>query len=210
MIALDASATALPNVHEVAAAVDARYNHLHSLQAEFIETYQGAGIERSESGTLWLKKPGKMRWDYRSPEQKLFVSNGTDTWLYLPAEKQVHKSSLKQMEDIRSPLAFLLGKAKLQKELTGLSFAPDVKASQPENSILRGVPRGMEDRVEQVLLEISPDYRIMRILVHGVDDSITEYRFTNQKENVAISDSSFEFVPPQGVETVEDETGGGI
>jgi outer membrane lipoprotein carrier protein len=197
-------------VREFAQAVDAHYNRLHSLEAEFTEIYQGCGIARSESGTLWLKKPGKMRWDYRSPAQKLFVSNGTDTWLYLPAEKQVHKSSLKKLEDVRSPLAFLLGKAKLEKELTGLSFAPDVQTLSPGDSILSGLPRGMEDRVKQVLLEVSPDHRIIRILVFGVDESITEYRFTNQKENVAMPDASFEFVPPRGSETVEDEAQGGL
>lgn len=197
-------ALALPSVHQVGLAVDAHYNRLRSLEAEFTQIYQGGGIQRSESGTLRLKKPGKMRWDYRSPEEKLFVSNGKDTWLYLPQEKQVRKSSLRSLEDIRSPLAFLLGKAKLEKELRGLSFAPDVQVWQSGNSMLRGVPRGMEDRVEQVLLEISPDYRIVRILIQGVDESITEYRFSNQKENAVLSDSQFQFTPPPGSETVEE------
>jgi outer membrane lipoprotein carrier protein len=204
------SANALPNVRAVAHAVDEHYNQLRSLEAEFTEIYRGAGIERTESGMLRLKKPGKMRWDYRSPEEKLFVSNGTDAWLYLPQEKQVRKSSLKKMEDLRSPLAFLLGKTKLERELDGLSFAPDVRPWQAGNTVLRGVPRGMEDRVEQVLLEISPDYRIVRILIQGLDDSITEYRFSNQREDVSMPDGQFHFVPPPGSETVDDvaESGG--
>ena len=196
--------SALPNVHAVAQAVDERYNRLHSLQADFTEIYQGAGVQRSESGTLRLKKPGKMRWDYRSPEEKLFVSNGTDTWLYLPQEKQVRKSSLKSLQDLRSPLAFLLGKTKLEKELQGLSFAPDVQAWQSGDSILRGVPRGMDDRVEQVLVEVTPDNRIVRILIQAVDDSVTEYRFSNQQENVRLSDNQFQFTPPSGSETVDE------
>jgi len=118
----------LPNVHVVARAVDEHYNRLHSLQAEFTEIYQGGGVERTESGTLWLKKPGKMRWEYRSPEEKLFVGNGSDAWLYLPAEKQVRKSNMKKLEDLRSPLALLLGKTKLEKELNGLAFAPEIQA----------------------------------------------------------------------------------
>ena len=204
---MGASAFALPNVQEVAQAVDAHYNRLHSLKASFEEIYQGAGVARTESGTLWLKKPGKMRWEYRSPEEKLFVSDGNAAWLYLPAEKQARKSSLKKLQDLRSPLAFLLGKTKLEKELQDLSFAPDVQASKPGNSVLRGVPRGMEDQVRQILLEITPDYRIARILIDGTDDSITEYRFNDQKEEVAVADSQFRFKAPAGSEVIEDETG---
>src|SRR5438477_10723640 len=121
---------ALPNVHEVAQQVDEHYNQLQSFQADFTEIYQGAGIQREELGTLWLKKPGKMRWEYRSPEEKLFIGDGSNAWLYLPAEKQVRKSNMRKLEDLRSPLAFLLGKTKLEKELAGLAFAPEVQAWQ--------------------------------------------------------------------------------
>jgi outer membrane lipoprotein carrier protein len=199
-------AHALPNVHAVAAAVDQHYNHLQSLQADFVEIYQAAGTERTESGTLWLKKPGKMRWEYRSPEEKLFVGDGRDAWLYLPTDRQVRKSSMRKLEDLRSPLAFLLGKTKLEKELHDLSFAPGVQVWKPGDSILRGVPRGLEDRVHQVLLEITPENQIARILIEGIDDSITEYRFSNLKENVSVADGQFRFTVPQGAEVIEDET----
>src|SRR6266851_7559734 len=201
------SVAALPNIHTLAQAVDEHYNHLRSLQAEFTEIYQGSGMERVESGTLWLKKPGKMRWEYRSPEEKLFVGDGKDAWLYLPAEKQVRKSSMRNLDDLRSPLAFLLGKTKLEKELRVLSFAPDVQPWKPEDSMLRGVPRGLEDRVSQVLLEITPNHQIARILIHGVDDSITEYRFSDQKENLELSDGKFHFAVPPGSEVMEEEAG---
>ena len=200
-------ATALPNVHAVAQAVDEHYNHLESLQADFTEIYQGSGMERVESGTLWLKKPGKMRWEYRSPEEKLFVGDGKDAWLYLPVERQVRKSSLRKLDDLRSPLAFLLGKMKLEKELQALSFAPDVQTWKPEDAMLRGVPRGLQDRVNQVLLEVTPEHQIARILIHGVDDSITEYRLSRQRENLEVPDSQFHFVAPAGSEVVEDEAG---
>src|SRR5256886_8250535 len=131
-------AFALPSVSSVARQVDERYNHLQTLTADFTEIYLGSGLERTESGTLWLKKPGKMRWEYRSPEEKLFVGDGHDGWLYLPTEKQVRKSSMKKLNDLRSPLAFLLGQTKLEKELTGLSFAPDMQTSAPDNVMLRG------------------------------------------------------------------------
>ena len=207
VVLLTTAAWALPNVHVVAQAVDDHYNRLHTLQAEFTEIYQGAGIERTESGTLWLKKPGKMRWEYRSPEEKLFVGNGDDAWLYLPAEKQVRKSNMRKLEDLRSPLAFLLGKTKLEKELTGLTFAPGAHPWKDGDSVLRGVPRGLEDRVQSVLVEVTPEHQIARILIQGVDDSITEYRLSEQKENVEVSDSKFHFTAPAGSETIEDEAG---
>jgi len=202
-----APAFALPSVTSVARQVDQRYNHLQTLTADFTEIYQGAGMERTESGMLWLKKPGKMRWEYRSPEEKLFVDDGHNGWLYLPAEKQVRKSSMKKLDDVRSPLAFLLGKTKLEKELAGLSFAPDIQTWRQGDVILRGVPRGMEDTLRQVLLEITPEHAIARILLYGTDGSITEYRFSNQKENVALPDAKFRFSFPAETEVIMDEAG---
>jgi len=206
-LTMASTALALPNVHAVAQQVDTHYNQLQSFQADFTEIYQGSGIQREELGTLWLKKPGKMRWEYRSPEEKLFLADGKATWLYLPAEKQARKSPLKNLEDLRSPLAFLLGKTKLEKELKALSFAPDIQTWKPEDVMVRGVPRGLEDRVEQVVLEITPEHRIARILIHAVDDSVTEYRFSNSKENVEVADKQFRFTAPAGTEVIENESG---
>ena len=201
------AASARPDVKTVAAAVDAHYNHLRSLEAQFMETYRGSGMDRSESGMLWLKKPGKMRWEYRSPKEKLFVSNGKDAWFYVPDDRQARKESAKKLEDIRSPLAFLLGKTKLQKELQGLSAAPDIAPMQAGNVVLRGVPAALADRISEIVLEIAPDNRIVRLAIMGVDGAATEYRFNDQKEDVAIADKRFEFRAPSGVEIVEGELG---
>jgi outer membrane lipoprotein carrier protein len=201
------SAYAEPDLKTVAKSVDEHYNHLRSLQAEFTEIYRGAGMDRTESGTLWLKKPGKMRWEYRSPRDKLFLSDGKDAWFYLPGDKQARKTPVRKLEDLRSPLGFLLGKTRLEKELQGLGFAPDIAAVTPGNMVLRGVPQTMTERVNQVLLEITPDNRISRIVIDEVDGSTTEYRFNEQKENVAIGDERFRFTPPPGVETIDGDLG---
>jgi len=191
------------DVKTLAAAVDAHYNHLHSLEAEFTEVYRGSGMERTESGTLWLKKPGKMRWEYRSPRDKLFVSDGKGAWFYVPEDRQARKTAAKKLEDVRSPLAFLLGKTKLERELQGLSLAPDVEPLQAGNVVLRGVPQALADRVSEILLEITSDHQIARIVIQEVDGAATEYRFGEMKENVAIADGRFQFKPPTGTETVE-------
>ncbi len=202
-----ATASPAPDVDAIAKAVDAHYDHLHTLQAEFTEIYRGAGMDRTESGTLWLKKPGKMRWEYRSPREKLFLSDGKDAWFYVPGERQVRRTAVKKLDDLRSPLAFLLGKTRLEKELQGLSLAPDLKPLAAGDVVLRGVPKALADRVSQVLLEISPESWITRILIEEVDGSVTEYRFTDQKENVEVSDRNFQFVPPDGVEVIEGDFG---
>jgi outer membrane lipoprotein carrier protein len=191
------------DVNAIAQAVDNHYNHLQSLQAEFAETYRGAEIERTESGSLWLKKPGKMRWEYRSPKEKLFLSDGRDAWFYLPGDHQVRRTSVKKLDDLRSPLGFLLGKTRLEKELDGLSVAPDLAPATAGNTVLRGVPKAMAERVSEVVLEITPDYRIARIQFEEADESVTEYRFSQQRENGEIGDQLFRFIPPPGVETVE-------
>jgi outer membrane lipoprotein carrier protein len=201
------AASPAPDVHAIAQAVDERYNHLHSLQAEFTEIYRGAGMERTESGTLWLKKPGKMRWEYRSPRDKLFLSDGKNAWFYVPGERQVRRTAVKKLDDLRSPLAFLLGKTKLEKELQGLSLAPDVAPLAAGDVVLRGVPQSLADRVSQVLLEITPAHWISRILIEEVDGSVTEYRFISHRENVAVSDQRFRFSVPDGVQVIDGELG---
>src|SRR5258705_10679972 len=101
-----------PDVHRIARNVDNRYNHILTLQAEFTELYRGAGIERRESGTLWLKKPGKMRWEYRSPREKLFGSDGKDAWFYLPGDGKARKAPVRKLDDLPSPLRLVLGEAR--------------------------------------------------------------------------------------------------
>jgi outer membrane lipoprotein carrier protein len=196
------------DVHSIAAAVDEHYNHLHTLQAEFTEVYHGSGMDRTESGTLWLakgglKKPGKMRWEYRSPREKLFVSDGKDAWFYVPGDRQARRTDARKLDDVRSPLAFLLGKSKLEKELHGLSLANDVAPMNPGDVVLRGVPQALADRVSEILLELTPEHRIARIVLNEVDGSTTEYRFSDQKEDEAISEARFRFRPPLGTETLE-------
>ena len=168
-VCLAAGYASAPDLHAVATAVDEHYNHLRSLEAEFTETYKGAGMDRVESGTLWLKKPGKMRWEYRSPKDKLFLSDGKDAWFYVPGDKQVRKTPVRKLEDLRSPLGFLLGKTKLEKELQGLGFAPDIAPMDQGDLVLRGIPRALGDRVNQVLLEITPQNQIRRIQVEQAD-----------------------------------------
>jgi outer membrane lipoprotein carrier protein len=193
------------DIQKLARAVDDHYNHLRSLQSDFTEIYRGDGAERIESGTLWLKKPRKMRWEYRSPNEKLFVSDGQAVWFYLPTERQLRRTTLRKLDDLRSPLAFLLGKTKLENELRGLSKVVDQSPLAAGNILLRGVPQAMA--ASEVLLEINPSDQIVRIVLVEADGATTEFRFAGWRENPDLSDGRFKFTPPPGVETVEGDLG---
>src|SRR5512137_2722242 len=93
-------------VAATARAVDAHYNALKSFKAEFNEIYQAPGVSRTESGTVWLKKPGRMRWEYRDPREKLFLTDSENAYFYVPGERQARKTPLKKIDDIRSPLRY--------------------------------------------------------------------------------------------------------
>ena len=203
LLAGTAALAADRTVAEVAKAVDDHYNRLQAFTADFSETYRGAGVERSESGTLWLKKPGKMRWEYRQPREKVFVTDGSTAYFYVTGDQQARRAPVKKLDDLRSPLRYLLGKTKLQKEFEGLAFAPKVPPLAPENVVLHGQPKSLADRVTDVLLEISPASRIVRIVVEEVDGSTTEFRFANIVENPAVDDARFRFRAPEGVQVVD-------
>jgi len=191
------------DVHAIADKVDQRYNRMQTLQAQFTEAYSGAGLKRQESGTLELKKPGRMRWDYANPRPKTFLTDGKTAWFYVPGERQARRAAVKDIDDLRSPLRYLLGKTKLEKEFVGLAIEANAKPANAGDIVLKGVPKNMQDRVSQVLLEVTPDGLITRIEVEEMDGSVTEFRFIQQKENVQISDKRFKFELPPGVEVVQ-------
>ena len=201
-IVLAITAPAQTNVRALAERVDHYYNSLRTLQADFTETYTGGGMVRREAGTLWLKRPGRMRWDYSEPRQKLFLTDGHTAWFYVPGEKQARKAPVKSLDDLRSPLAYLLGRTKLEKEFRGLSLAPDIKPETAADVVLRGVPRHLRG-ITEVVMEIEPDGSFSRLQVEQEDGTSISFRFLNQKENVAIPDQRFHFTPPPGVETIE-------
>jgi len=191
-------------VAEIAHGTDEHYNNLKTFKADFTEVYKAPGVSRTESGTLWLKKPGRMRWEYHQPREKLFLTDSHTAFFYIPGENQARKTPLKNLDDIRSPLRYLLGKTKLEKELEGLSLAPDLSPVKSGDTVLRGVPRAMKDRISEVILDVSPTFQIDRIMIRELDGTTTDFVFSNTQENVPVQDSLFHFAPPAGVEVIEE------
>lgn len=198
---------AADSVHDVAQRVERRYNHLTTMKAHFEESYNGAGITRNESGELWLQKPGKMRWQYEQPTQKLFIVDGKNAYFYVPSERQARKMPAKKLDDFRSPIRYLLGKTKLESEFNNLAISTD-PPRESGTFVLQGIPKGMEDRVQRVLLEITPANQIARIRIEEVDGSVTEFLFEDIQENVAVKAVLFRFTPPPGVEVIQAENVG--
>jgi outer membrane lipoprotein carrier protein len=185
-----------PDAKELAQRVDRHYNSLHSLKAGFTENYRGLGTERTESGTLLLLKPGRMRWDYSSPPGKIFLLDGRYAWSYTKGDAQAERIPAKELNDLRSPLRYLLGHAELAKELNGLQVAPAADG----RFTLSGVPKGMESRVEHLSLTVTADGVIDGITITETDDAVTQFTFSNQQPNAPVPASSFHFTPPPGVQ----------
>ncbi len=179
---------------QLAQRVDRYYNGLHSLRTSFSESFHGMGIDRDESGTLLLRKPGKMRWDYTHPAGKLFLLDGKYAWFYSPGDAQVQRVAASQMDDLRSPLRFLLGHTQLQKELAGLTLFPG-----PDGFLLSGVPKGMQERVAKITIGVSEDGVIHSMTIDEVDGARTAFKFTSSEANVPAPDKDFLFQPPAGV-----------
>ena len=178
--------------------VDDHYNHLNSLRAHYSEHYSGMGMDRAEEGTLLLKKPGRMRWSYAAPVGKVFVLDGKFAWFYTPGDAQATRVPAKQLDDLRSPLRFLLGHTQLKKELDSLTVVQDGAAFR-----IQGVPKGMEQRVKSLALWVTATGAIERMRLEEIDGAVTEFSFSQMQENVPVKDSDFAFVPPEGVSVVE-------
>ncbi|HUH62557.1 MAG TPA: outer membrane lipoprotein carrier protein LolA [Terracidiphilus sp.] len=187
------------SAHDLAERVDRHYNQLHSLKTGFTENYQGLGMDRTESGTLLLLKPGRMKWDYTSPAGKVFLIDGSHAWFYQKGDSQVQRLPVKHLDDLRSPLRFLLGHAKLEKELENLALT----AGANGRFVLTGVPRGLEKRVDRVTLTIAADGAIAAMQIDEIGGALTRFTFANEVPDASLSAADFRFTPPEGVPVVD-------
>lgn len=187
-----------PTTHELAQRVDRHYNNLKSLKADFTESYEGLGRTRTESGILLLQKPGRMRWDYSRPAGKLFLLDGKYAWFYSKGDPQVQRVEAKKLDDLRSPLRFLLGHTQLEKEIDHLSSAPAANS----NFSLTGIPHNQENRIQRLTLTITPEGTIIGIEIQETDGAITRFAFTGEQPNAPIPSSTFRFTPPSGIPVI--------
>jgi outer membrane lipoprotein carrier protein len=180
--------------------LQAKYNKLTSLSADFTQIYNAPGERtRRESGHLLLKKPGRMRWDYTTPENKLFVSDGKVIYEYAPAEKFATKTPVKESDDLRAPFMFLLGRGNLRRDFKRIELATEspIKAG---NKVLRMIPKRTQG-FRVLVIEIEPgSMQISRLSLIDSGGGRSDFLFANVRENTPTSETQFTFKPPAGVE----------
>lgn len=178
--------------------IEDRYNHIQTLQLRFAETYKIQGRSRVEKGELSLRKPGKMRWQYTAPPGKLFVSDGKFIYSYTPQENRAEKMKMKEADDLRAPLAFLLGK---------LHFADDFRefrAHTEEGGIyITAIPKSDKLPYSEISFLAAPDSSIRRLEIKGQDNSLLTFVFSDEKKDPPLPDSLFQFQPPPGAEYID-------
>ena len=156
-------------------------------------------MRRTESGTLLLLKPGRMKWEYSDPPGKLFLLDGKYAWFYSRGDSQVQRIPAKELDDLRSPLRFLLGHTELEKELSSLSLA----AAPNGQFTLTGQPKGQEKRVARLTLTVTADGTITGIEIEEADGALTRFTFTGEQPNAPVPPETFHFAPPPGVPVVD-------
>jgi outer membrane lipoprotein carrier protein len=188
-----------PSSEELIQKVQGRYNRARTLSVNFVESYSILGHARPpEMGTLSLRKQGKMRWDYTRPEGKLFVSDGKNVYLYTAKDNRVEKVPLKDTEDMRAPLAFLLGRLDMKKEFRNFEVRPDDGGAWLNAS-------AKNDRVpyQSINMLIAPDGSVRQLKIAGRDQSLLSFSFSDEKLNPSISDQVFQFSIPRGAQVVD-------
>jgi outer membrane lipoprotein carrier protein len=177
--------------------IEDRYNNSKTLSIHFTETLIARGGRHTpEAGTLYLRKPRQMRWEYTAPAGDLFVSDGKFTYYYIAKDNKVERDKLTEGEDLRGPLAFLLG---------NLDFNRDFKQFNTEDAdgAITAIPKSDKLEYSEVTLVPGPDSSIQRLSIKGQDGSMYQFVFDGERKNPPLPDSLFKFTPPPGAVIVD-------
>ena len=189
------------DLDRVLAGVERRYNAAKTLEVQFSQEYAAQGrSRRPEHGTLYLRKPGRMRWAYSNPQGKLFITDGKLAWFYSPDANRVERTRMKETDDVRAPFAFLLGRLDFRKE-----FGKFYTRQEGPDAWISAIPKSDRLPFTRVEFLVSPEHVIRRLKILGQDQSEMGFSFTGEKRNVTMAESLFRFQPPQGVEIVDTE-----
>lgn len=189
----------LPPAPEVAAALQKKYDAIRDFTADFVQESEGGLLRKkqTERGVVQVKKPGKMRWDYKSPEQKLFLSDGRHIYLHVPADNQVIISQVPEQDEATTAVLFLVGKGNLTRDFI-VSY---VDGGGPDTYALRLQPKLPERDYDW--LQLIVDRKTLQIRTLSAADSQggrSTFQFSNFKENTGLSDKTFTFKIPRGAD----------
>jgi outer membrane lipoprotein carrier protein len=214
--------TARKDAGELASRLEARYRGAKTLQATFLERYaENGSVVRTEAGTVYFRRPGKMRWEYERPERDLFLVDGKTAWFYVPADHTVTRVPARQSGDLRTPLALLAGQMKISRVCSHVKFADAEKPLAEGDAVLRCLVRGEKRDAarsnepenalgaranDAVFFEVARDSgELARLIVRQAGGIEVEFRFENWRFDPAIPDVMFRFDPPAGVAIVNGE-----
>jgi outer membrane lipoprotein carrier protein len=195
-------AQSLPPAQELAAALQKKYDSIRDFSADFTHIYEGGVLRRKsvERGVVYIKKPGRMRWNYSSPERKVFVSDGRQIQLYVPSDKQVIVSPLPSTDQATSAVLFLMGRGDLTRDFT-VSHGPGAKG---DTYVLHLQPKARQ--AEYDWLDLTVDRKSLQIRELTATDQQggrSTFQFSNFKENAGVADNTFAFTPPRGTDVVK-------
>jgi outer membrane lipoprotein carrier protein len=194
-----------PAADAFARAVQQHYEQVHDFSADFIHAYAGGALRRqtTERGTVLVKKPGKMRWTYKSPEEKLFVSDGRQIYFYVPADKQVTVSAMPGEDKASTPILFLVGKGNLTSDFA-VSYAEGLTGVPADAVALKLVPKAKAPDYESLVLVVDRRTLALRQLIaHDAQSGTSTFTFSNLKENVGLADGQFTFSIPRGADVIK-------
>jgi outer membrane lipoprotein carrier protein len=179
-----------------------RYSSVLTIKGNFEQTYRAPGIEQIESGIFSLKKPGLMRWEYRQPEEKLFVADGKESFLFIPQDRQVTVQPFSEADMHNTPLEFLLGSGDYLKSFIP-SWDPEFKPKSERAVMIRLTPRKIQPEYSFLALELDREnYEIHGIIIHEPGGNTSRFTFTNLMTNVKLNNKDFQFKVPKGVEVI--------
>ncbi|HSW39640.1 MAG TPA: outer membrane lipoprotein chaperone LolA [Acidobacteriota bacterium] len=190
------------DLKKAVAGVEARYAAVETVAGSFRQTYRAPGIEQVESGVFWMKRPGLMRWEYRYPEEKLFVADGKESFLYVPAERQVQVYTFGIADLRNTPLAILLGAEDINKRYIVSREA--VEAETDDGVIvIRLTPRDEDHAYSHLLLGLDRNnYDIRRVVVREHGGNTSEFHFSDVAVNMKVDNDKFRFRPPRDAEVI--------
>ena len=190
----------------LALALQQRYQGILDFSADFVHTYRGGVLrtETTEQGTVVIKKPGRMRWVYTSPERKEFVSDGLKVYSYLPLDRQVLVTSVPPDDQATTPAAFLAGRGDIARDFA----ATFDETSSTNMTVLKLTPRRPEPQYEYLVVAVDPiTLQIQALTTRDRQGGDSTLAFSNLKENQGVADKEFVFRIPRGVDVITDATG---
>jgi outer membrane lipoprotein carrier protein len=203
LVAAPPGAANLP-LDEFITKVQSSYHEVQAIRADFTQTYDAGGANRVETGTVVFSRGGRMRWDYREPEKKVFLSNKKEVLLYLPEQGQLNRSSVKQSEDYRVPFRLLLSRLDLRKVFSRFEDANNQFQHPPEDRVIIAYPKNADKLgYRHVVMEFDPQMDIRRLVIVYTNNTVMKFIFTHIDRNPTLASELFELTPPPGTKIID-------